>query len=185
MLASFKYLGQVISATDDNWPEVVRNLDRANKVWSRMSRILSRERAVPRVSGFFFKAVIQAVMLFRAETWVVTYRMGKALGRFHTQVTRRLMVQLPHRTTDGKWRYTLAAASREEAGFLTMEEYVRHRQNTVVQYIATRSLLDLCEGSERAPGAQVSMRWWEQEVIYMAGVQEAESAVEEYEGVEE
>ena len=55
----------------------------------------------------------------------------------------------------------------------------------VTQYIATRSLLDLCEGSERAPGAQVSMRWWEQEVIYMAGVQEAESAVEEYEGVEE
>ena len=27
-------------------------------------------------------------------------------------------------------------------------------------YIATRSLLDLCEGSERAPGAQVGIRWW-------------------------
>ena len=32
MVTSFKYLGQVISATDGEWPEVLRNLDRLNKV---------------------------------------------------------------------------------------------------------------------------------------------------------
>ena len=46
------------------------------------------------------------------------------------------------------------ATAREEAGFLTMEEYIRRRQDTVTQYIATQSLLDLCEGSERAPGRE-------------------------------
>ena len=66
-----------------------------------------------------------------------------------------------------------------------MEEYVRRRQNMVEQYIATRSLLDLCEGSERAPGAGVGMRWWEQEGIDLAGAREAEVAVEEEEGIEE
>ena len=81
-----------------------------------------------------------------------------ALGGFHTQVTRRLMGQIPRRTTGRKWRYTLAAAARKEAGFLNMEEYVRRRQNTVARYITQISLLDLCEGSERAPGAQVRMR---------------------------
>ena len=45
-----------------------------------MSRILSREVATPRVSGLFFKAVIQAVLIFGAEIWVVTPRMGTALG---------------------------------------------------------------------------------------------------------
>ena len=29
-----------------------------------------------------FKSVVQAVLLFGAETWVVTPRMGKALGGF-------------------------------------------------------------------------------------------------------
>ena len=48
---------------------------------------------------------------------------------------------------------------------LTMKEYVRQRQNTVAQYIDTQSLFDLCEESERDPGAQVRMRWWEQEVL--------------------
>ena len=45
-----------------------------------MLRILSREGVAPQVSSFFFKAVIQAVMLFLEETWVITPRMGKSLG---------------------------------------------------------------------------------------------------------
>ena len=93
---------------------------------------------MPQVYGFFFKAVIQAVLIFGSETWVVTPRMGKVLGRFQTQVDRRLTGQLLQRTTDGKWRYTLASAALEAAVFLTMEEFVRRRQNRVTQYIATR-----------------------------------------------
>ena len=65
-----------------------------------------REGATPRVYGLLFKAVIQALLLFGAETWVVTPHMGAALGGFQTQVARWLTVQLPHRTTDGTWKYT-------------------------------------------------------------------------------
>ena len=61
-------------------------------------------------------------------------------------------------TTDGTWRYTLFLAEMEAGGFLTMEEYVRRRHNTVVQYIATRSLLDLCDGLERDPGERVEIQ---------------------------
>ena len=51
--------------------------------------------------------------------------------------------------------------------------------NTVSQYIDTRSLLDLCEVSERAPGVRVGMRWWDQAVINMAGARKA-AEVEKY-----
>ena len=57
-------------------------------------------------------------------------------------------------------------------------------QNMVAQYIDTRSLLDLCEGSDRDPGAQFGMRWWKQEVIDIAGAREAAAAVAEEEGGE-
>ena len=50
---------------------MVRNLSQAKTVWRRMSHILSREGVKPRVKGLFFKAVIQAVLLFIVETWVV------------------------------------------------------------------------------------------------------------------
>ena len=76
------------------------------------------------------------------------------------------------------------ATAREEAGFLTMEEYIRRRQDTVTQYIATQSLLDLCEGSERAPGARVVMWWWEQVGIDLAGARESVAATAEGDGGE-
>ena len=37
------------------------------------------EGASPRVSGMFFKAVVQAVLLFGSEKWVMTPHMGQAL----------------------------------------------------------------------------------------------------------
>ena len=55
-------------------------MSRARAVWWRMMRILVREGGGLQVSGFFFKAVVQAVLLFGSETWVFTPRMGKALG---------------------------------------------------------------------------------------------------------
>ena len=61
----FKYLGQVLTAKDDEWTEVVGNLSKAQKSLARMERIMVREGANPRVSGMFFKAVVQAVLLFR------------------------------------------------------------------------------------------------------------------------
>ena len=121
MVTSLKYLGQVILAEEDDWQAVVKNLLRAKKVWSRILCILSREGAAQRVSGFFFKSILQAVLLFRAYTWVVAPRMGKALGGFQTQVARRMTVQILQRTPHRKWRYTLVAYPREEVRFLTME----------------------------------------------------------------
>ena len=70
------------------------------------------------------------------------------------------MRRLLRQKTDGMWEYTLQETAWEETGFQTMEDYICRQQSTFTQYIATRSLLDLCEGLERAPGAWVEMRWW-------------------------
>ena len=53
-VSTFKYLGRVITAGDDDWPLVVSNLVKAWKIWGRLSRILSWEGADKRVSGKFF-----------------------------------------------------------------------------------------------------------------------------------
>ena len=91
-------------------------------------------------------SVIHMVLLLRAETWVFTDLMGKALVEFHNQVARRMTGHLPQRTKYGAWIYTSAAAEKEAAVFLKMEEYVRRQQNMVAQYITTQSQIDLCEG---------------------------------------
>ena len=77
-----------MTAGYDDWLAVVGNLGKARKSWGRLSRILIREGADPRVSGYFYKAVAQAVLLFRAETRVLTQRMERALDSFQHRVTR-------------------------------------------------------------------------------------------------
>ena len=60
-----------------------------------------------------------------------------------------------------------------------MEEYARRRQKKSIQY--TRSLLDLCEGSKKAPRTQVRMQWWEEAVINLAGEGNVTSEIAEEE----
>ena len=57
------------------------------------------------------------MLIFGAETWVVTPRMDRFMGRFHDQVAQWLTRRLPRRRQDGKWECTLATTAREEAGF--------------------------------------------------------------------
>ena len=85
-VTAFKYMGRVLTAWEDDWPEVAGNLHKAKKSWVRMSRILIREGADPKVSGNFFKFVVQAVLLFGAETCVLTPRMEQDLIRFQHRV---------------------------------------------------------------------------------------------------
>ena len=61
---SLKYLGHIISSTDDNWTAVYHNLHRAKGKWGEMVRILGREGADRRTTGRFYVAVVQAVILF-------------------------------------------------------------------------------------------------------------------------
>ena len=65
-VTGFKYLGRTMTAGDDDWPAVAGKLVKARKSWGRMTRILSREGENKRISGMFFKAVVQQVLLFGA-----------------------------------------------------------------------------------------------------------------------
>ena len=60
-----------------------------------------------------------------------------------------------------------------------MGEYVLNRQNTAAQYIATRSIMGLCEETVRMPGAWIAKRWWEHEGLDLAGARAAAVAAAE------
>ena len=64
MVTAFKYLGRIITASDDNWPAVVEKFQKARKQWSRLSRIIGWEGVDPWTSGNFYKSVVQETLLF-------------------------------------------------------------------------------------------------------------------------
>ena len=53
----------------------------------------------------------------------------------------------------------------KEAGFKDVRTSINTRQNTFAQYIATRPIMDLFEGTTQIGGARVAMRWWYQKGV--------------------
>ena len=87
----FKYLGRLL-AYDDNDVQAVRdNIKKAWKCWSKVSRVLRAENASPRVCGMFYKATVQAILLFGSETWNITTPMQNRLEGFHIRAAYRMV----------------------------------------------------------------------------------------------
>ena len=61
---TFKYLGRMLEQSDEDWPEVRKNVDKACQVWSQLGKLLRREGAELQVSAMFYRAVVQSVLLF-------------------------------------------------------------------------------------------------------------------------
>ena len=70
----------------DYFPTVVGNLRNSRKSWAWLSIILGQEGVKPQVSGVFFKSVVQTVLLFGSETWVITPPHGPGPGGGSAQV---------------------------------------------------------------------------------------------------
>ena len=115
---------------------------------------------------------------------MLTKKMEAALDAFQGRVARRLMGLMPRRGEDGKWRYLPLAGSTKDARIVRARTSVLRRQNTVAQFVATRPILVLCEGTEGQGGTWVPQRWWEQPRINWRLAQRqnerAEAAGEKY-----
>ena len=94
-VSEFCYLGRLLTAMDDDWPAVAGNIRKAWVRWGRLARVLRQEGKDLKVSRSLFTAVTQKVLLFRAETWVLTRKMESALDAFQGRVARRLKGRQP------------------------------------------------------------------------------------------
>ena len=89
-LMVLKYLRRVLTASYYNLPVVVANLRKARNRWTWTLQILRREGVYPWNSGKFYKAVVQATLLFGAETWVLSPSIGRTLARLYHSMVQRL-----------------------------------------------------------------------------------------------
>ena len=146
--------------------------------------ILSQEGADLKVLGKFSKGVTQAVLLFRADTWILIPSMERALSSFQHTVAQRLTGRKTRRRGDIIWEYPSLEEAMSEVGFEGIGTYITRMQNTFAQYIAMQPILDLCEWSIRRPGERVSWRWWEQDGLYLEGAKKRSEAESESDGQE-
>ena len=64
VVANFKYLVRPLDQTDDDCPEVRRNIKKGRRVWGGLEKFLIMERVDPKVVTIFYRAVTQVVLRF-------------------------------------------------------------------------------------------------------------------------
>ena len=76
---NFKYLGLMLDRLDKNLPTVFWNTGKVRQVWDRQGKLLRREGEEPRVSEMFYREVVQAVLIFGSETWILSAEIYRKL----------------------------------------------------------------------------------------------------------
>ncbi len=56
---------------------------KARKCWAQIGKVLWSKNASLRVCGYFYKLVVQAVLIFRSESWNLTPSLLTRLEGFH------------------------------------------------------------------------------------------------------
>ena len=133
----FKYLGRLISFDDTDVQAVASNLMKARKSWARVSKVLRAENAAPRVCGLFFKATVQAILLYGSETWNLTPTALRTLEGFHIRAARRMAGLMPTKGANNQWTYPGSETVLEKAGLHTIEHFIDVRRQTIASVLVT------------------------------------------------
>jgi hypothetical protein len=159
-VGSFKYLGRILSEDDNDWPAIRANIQKARQRWGQIARILAREGASTKVMGYFYKAIVQAVLLYATETWVVTEHSMKALNSFHHRCARHIAGDHIRQNPNGEWYLPATDRVLEVSGLLTVEAYITKRVDTMRALMEGRPIFDQCLASTPSPNNINQKVWW-------------------------
>jgi hypothetical protein len=150
----FWYLGRLLSQDDDDIQVVRSQLCKARGTWARIGQVLRRENAPPRVSAKFYKAIVQSVLLYGSETWVLSPAAMARLEGFHIRAAYRMAKEhVPRRGPNLQWVYPSSEAVLEECDMHPIQLYIDVQRETIAKYVVGRSILAECQGADRRRGS--------------------------------
>ena len=157
----FKYLGRILTQDDRDWTAIAANIRKARQRWGMVARILSREGATTKTMGYFYKSIVQSVLLYGSETWVVTEQARKSLNTFHHRCARYISGHHIKKNPDDTWEYPRSEEVLEECGLYSMGEYINRRMDTIKEFAKRRPIFAMCKSSTPAAGNSKQKTWWE------------------------
>jgi hypothetical protein len=157
----FRYLGHPLVANGNDWPAVVYNLNRVRGHWAQVSRVLTRQGADPKVAGYFYKVIVQSVLLYGCETWVISKQILVSLEGFHHQIAQQLMhYTIRPDPNSGAWVYPEAGRSFELAGLHPMTTYIGRRRGYLLNWAQNQPLYLECSTLVGGAGGSQRHYWW-------------------------
>ena len=114
-----------------------------------------------KVSEMFYRAVVQAVLIFVSESWVLSEAMDKTVEGAHTGFMCQIMGKRAYRNMDGVWVTLVTGEVQEAVGVQSVATYIGRIQGCV----AFHPIFELCVRENIYYGGEGHRRypWWWQE----------------------
>ena len=145
-VSKFKYLGRIITNDDNDLPAVEYNLCKARATWGRIGKIIKRKtNSNPKVLAVFYKVIIQSILLYGSESWVISNIMIQRLNAFHRRCARFITGRHIRMLDDETWIYPSTTKTLELADLLSIEDYIETRKLTVGGYVEGTDIFKECK----------------------------------------
>jgi hypothetical protein len=139
----FKYLRCLLSQDDDDIQAIHAQLRKARATWAWVGQVLHSKNVSPHVTANFYKAVVQAILLYGSKNWVLSRAALVHLEGFHIHAAYRMAkMHKPKRGPGRTWIYPESVDVLQECSLKTMKEYIYITWQTIAVYVATRLILN-------------------------------------------
>ena len=118
---------------------------KARITWGRIGKLIKKKtKSDPKVMSIFYKVIIQSVLLYGSESWVLTKHIKDKLNSFHRRCSRYITGR--HiRLVNEVWIYPDSKVTLEMADLLLIEEYIENRKRTVCECTMSTNIFKVCE----------------------------------------
>ena len=159
----FKYLGRIISDDDDDTKCIFENLKKAKNRWNCIAKILKREGANAVCMSRFYLTIVQAVLLYGADSWTITKPNMKKLESFHKRATRYMTGKHIRKIND-LWEYPNHEELLKICKLFPVDIYIQRRRGTLKNYFDKyrEELLAEAESTSRHYHSSSKVLWWNQ-----------------------
>ena len=96
------------------------------------------------MSEKFYRAVVQKILLYGLETWVLSESMERKVEGVNTGILRQITGKQERQPRDGTWDTPGAEGVREAAGTQSTRTCIGIQQATVAHWVALRPLFGVC-----------------------------------------
>ena len=163
----FKYLGRTFTDNDSDTMCIMENIKKAKQRWNCIAKILKDEGANPRCMAKFYITIVQAVLLYGAESWCITKGDMNKLNSFHLRAVRYLTGKHIRKKSETEWEYPDHTTLLKQCGLLEIEIYIQRRRGTLRKYLEKNKpdLLAEAKDSKRHCKDVHKIMWWNQKWI--------------------
>ena len=163
----FKYLGRFFTDNDNDSVCIQENIKNARKRWNCIGKILKAEGASAKCMAKFYITIVQAVLLYGADSWVVSKRDLERLRSFHHRAVRYITGRHIRKKGEDHWEYPHHEDLLKECKLFPIEVYIERRRGTLMNYFAEncKDLLDETKSVKKHPRDAHKLLWWNQKWI--------------------